>query len=98
MFCTLLGYWVRGGGGGGTGLIYNLLMQLFTAGNSKIKIFETHFFAIVITQNDSPRYVKHVLTRIYVVFTLFWVYGAWGRFSRLPPQPNTQIPKHRITA
>ena len=29
VFCTLFGYWVPGGGGGQTGLVHNLLMQLF---------------------------------------------------------------------
>ena len=67
--------WVsgRGGGGGGAprGLVHNLLMQFFTLGSSKIEVFETCFFDIVITENDYPRYVKHVLGRIYVFSTLF---------------------------
>ena len=45
-------------------------MQFFTLGGSKIEVFETHFFDIVITERDHPRYVKHVLGRIYVFFTL----------------------------
>ena len=68
-------------GGGQTGLVHILLMQFFTLYSSKIAVFETYFFGIVITQNDHPRYVKHVLARIYVVFTLSWVCVAWGRFS-----------------
>ena len=36
-----------------------------------MEVFETCFFDIVITQNDHPSYVKHVLGPIYVVFTLF---------------------------
>ena len=43
---------VGGGGGGGVslkGLVHNLLMQFFTVGSSKIKVFGTHFFDIVIT-------------------------------------------------
>ena len=46
-------------------------MQFFTLGSSKIEVFETCFFDIVTTQNDHPRYIKHVLGRIYVFFTLF---------------------------
>ena len=73
MFFTLFGYLV---GGGGEGLprdwcTHNLLMQFLPLGSSKIEVFETCFFDIVTTQNDHPRYVKHVLGRIYVFFTLF---------------------------
>ena len=50
-------------------------MQVFTPGSSKIEVFETYFFDIVTTQNDHPRYVKHVLGRIYVFFILF---GYWA--------------------
>ena len=35
------------------------------------RIFKTSFYDIVITQYDHPRYVKHVLGRICVFFTLF---------------------------
>ena len=60
------------------GPVHNLLMQFFTLDSSKIEVFETCFFDIVITYNDHPRYVKHVLGRIYVFFTLFgyWVGGG----------------------
>ena len=53
-------------------------MQFFTLDSSKIEVFETCFFDIVITQNDHPRYVKHVLGCIYVFVTLFgyWVGGG----------------------
>ena len=60
-----------GGGGAPKGRVHNLLMQLFNPDSSKIEVFETCFFDIVTTQNDHPRYVKHVLGRIYVFFTLF---------------------------
>ena len=62
-----------GGGGGGSpkGLVHNLLMQFFTLGSSKIEVFETCVSDIVTTQNDHPSYLKHVLGRTYVVFTLF---------------------------
>ena len=46
-------------------------MQFFTPDSSKIEVFETCFFDIVTTQNDHPKYVKHVLGRIYVFLTLF---------------------------
>ena len=50
-------------------------MQFCTLDSSKIEVFKTYFFDIVITQNDHPSYVKHVLGCIYVFFTLF---GYWG--------------------
>ena len=52
-------------------------MKFFTLGSSKIDVFEGYFFDILITQNDHPRYVKHVLGRIFLSFTLFW-YEAGG--------------------
>ena len=75
-------YWGirRAGGGGGApkGLVHNLLMQFFTLDSSKIKVFETYLFDTVIIYNDHQRYVKHVLGRNYVFFTLFgyWVCGG----------------------
>ena len=55
-------------------------MQFFTLGSSKIEGFETYVFDTVITLNDHPRYVKNVLGRIYVFFTLFeyWTRGGGG--------------------
>ena len=53
------------------GLVHNLLMQFFTLDSSKIEVSETYFFDIVITQNDHPSSVKHVLGRIYVFFARF---------------------------
>ena len=51
VFFTPFGYWPHVGGGGGApkGLVHNLLMQLFTLDSSKMEIFETCFFDIVIT-------------------------------------------------
>ena len=50
-------------------------MQFFTLDSSKIEIGDTFFFDTMITKNDHPRYVKHVLGRIYVFFTPF---GHWA--------------------
>ena len=63
---------IGSGGGGGVpkGLVHNLLMQFFTLGSSKMEVSETYFIDIVTTHNDHPRYVKHVLGRIFVFFTL----------------------------
>ena len=86
VFFTLFGYQVGGGGGGGGGApkgrVHNLLMQLFNPDSSKIEVFETCFFDIVTTQNDHPRYVKHVLGRIYVFFTLFGYQVGGGGVSQ----------------
>ena len=52
MFFTLFGYWAHGRGGGGEapkGWVHNLLMQFFTLDSSKIEVFETCFYDIVIT-------------------------------------------------
>ena len=53
---------------------------VFHLGQLKIEVFETHFFDILTTQYDHPRYVKHVLGRVYVFFTLlgFWATGGGG--------------------
>ena len=48
MFFTLFGYKL-GGGGSPKGLVHNLLMHFFTLGSSKMEVFETYFFDIVIT-------------------------------------------------
>ena len=49
-----------------------------------MEVFETYFFDMETTQYDHPRYVKHVLGRIYVFFTLFgyWVGGGGGGLPR----------------
>ena len=79
-FSPYWGIWCRGGGSP-KGLVHNVLMQLFTLGSSKVEVFETYFSDTMITSNDLPSYVKHVLGRIYVVFSLFCVCVAWSRFS-----------------
>ena len=81
--CVFHPIWVFGPGGGGgawglrggspKGWVHNLLMQSFTLGSSKIEVLETCFCDTVIIYNDHPRYVKHVLGRIYIVFPLFCV-------------------------
>ena len=38
-----------GGGGAPKGLVHNMLIQFFTLGSSKIEVFKTYFFDIVIT-------------------------------------------------
>ena len=53
------------------GPVHNLVMQFFTPDSSKMELFETCFFDIVTAQYDHPRYVKHVLGRIYVFFTRY---------------------------
>ena len=63
---------------------HNLLMQFFTPDSSKIEVFETCFFDIVTTQYDHPRYVKHVLGRIYVFFTRFGNQVRGGLGGGLP--------------
>ena len=76
-----LGIGCREGGGlngVGTQPAYAGFFSLYS---SKIEVSKTYFYDIVITQNDHPRYVKHVLARICLVFTLFWVCVARGRFS-----------------
>ena len=71
------------------GLVRKLLMQFFTLGSSKIEVSETYFFDTVITQNDHPRYVKHV-GRNYVFFTFLGVLGArgGGGSQGFPTQPT----------
>ena len=69
-----------GGGGAPKGLVHNLLMQFFTLDSSRMAVFKSCFFDIVTTQYDHPSYLKHILGRIWVFFTLFgyWVGGGGG--------------------
>ena len=70
MFFTLFGIRSRGGGGPKV-LVHNVLMQFFNPDSAKIELFETGFFDIVTTENDHPRYVKHILGCICVLFIAF---------------------------
>ena len=63
-------------------------MQFFTPDSSKMEVFETCFCDIVTTQNDHPRYVKHVLGRIYVFFALLgYQVGGGGGSQGTGAQP-----------
>ena len=70
------------------GPVHNV--QFFTLGSSKIEVSETCFYDIVTTRYDHLRYVKHVLGRIYVVFTLF-VRGGGGGSQGMGTQPANAI-------
>ena len=83
------------GGGSPKGLVHDLLMQFFSRCSSKIKVSATHLFDIMTTQDDPPRYAKHVSGCIYVFFTSFgywvleggspkgWVYNLLMQFFTL---------------
>ena len=72
--------------------MHNLLMQFFTTDSSKMEVFETYFFDIVTSQNDHPRYVKHVLGRIYVFFALFgYQVGGGGGSQGTGAQPSYAV-------
>ena len=73
-----------GGGGGPKGLVHNLLVEFFTLSTSKILAFDSWLFDIVTTQNDHPRYVKHVKGNFNVFFYLIWVFGAGGGGGGVP--------------
>ena len=49
MFFSLFGYCLGGGGGPPKGSVHNLLVQFFTLDSSKMEVFETYFFVIMIT-------------------------------------------------
>ena len=83
VFSPYLGIGPTGGGGGSPkGLAHNLLMQFFTLDSSKMEVFKTCFFDIVTTQYDHPSYLKHVLGRIYMFFTLFGYWVGGGEVSQ----------------
>ena len=59
-------------------------MQFFALDSSKIEVSEPYFFDILATHNDHPSYVKHVLSNIWVFFTLFgyWVCSGGGGITQ----------------
>ena len=79
--------WVLGGGGGGLPRDwYTTWLRSFSPwAAQKSKFSKLIFFDTVITKNDHPRYVKHVLGSIHVFFTLFgnWVWGGGGNQTGL---------------
>ena len=93
VFFTLFGYWAPGGGGPPKALGHGVLIQFFTLGSSKVDVFETRSFDSVITLYDHPRYVQHVLARIYVFFTLFgyWAPGGWGVTQGIGMRPTYAV-------
>ena len=75
MFFTLLGW------GGLPRDRYTTCLCSFSLRTAqKWNFFETCFFDIVTTQYDHPSYLKHILGRIWVFFTLlgYWVGGGGG--------------------
>ena len=92
-FVTSFGYWACGGGGVSQGIGTQPDYAPFQLGQRKNGSFrKLFFFNIVTTQCDHPRYVKHVLGRIFVFFTLFgdWVWG--GRVSQgIGTQPDYAV-------
>ena len=60
------------GGGGGQGWYTTCCCNFSPVGTSKNQVSDKDYVLdIVTTQNYHPIYVKHVLGRIYVLFTLF---------------------------
>ena len=78
MFFILFGYWVPGGGGLPRDGYTTCLCSFSPWAAQKSKFSKLIFFDIVTTQYDHPRYVKHVLGRIYVFFTLLGTRCARG--------------------
>ena len=72
-----LGITRAGWGGSPKALVPNLPMQRFSLYGSKIEVCEI-CFAMVVTQYDRPRYVKHVLGNIYMffIFLRYWAFGG----------------------
>ena len=61
----------------------------------KNRSFRNCFFDIVTTQNDHPSYVKHVLGRIYMFFTLFGYQVGGG--GGAPKGRVHNLPMHFFT-
>ena len=71
VFFTPIGYYVQGGGVLPRDWYTTCLCSFSPCRAQKSTFSKLVFFDIVTTQNDHPRYVKHVLGCIYVFFTLF---------------------------
>ena len=93
MFFTYLGIRSELGGGGCQGIGTQPTYVVFQPLQLKNRIFETCFFDIVITQNDHPRYVKHVFGRVCVCLTLFGnlLPGGGGFSQGIGAQPANAI-------
>ena len=96
VFSISFPYWVRmwGGRGSPKSLVHNLLMQYLTMGSSKTQCFETYFFHIMTTQNDNPRYVKHIFgsNSVFFIFIRSWL-PLWGGEAphRIGMQPANAV-------
>ena len=62
-------------------------MKFFTPGSSKIEVIETSFYDIVSTEKDHPRYLKHVSSRIYVLFTYLGIRFGGGVYQGIGTRP-----------
>ena len=67
--CCLLYLGIRSGGGVFQGIGTRPAYAGFHPRQLKNQRFRNLFFDIVTTQYDHPRYVKHVLGRVYMIFT-----------------------------
>ena len=71
-------------------MVHNLLMQFFTLRSSTMEVFRCCSYDIVITQNDHPKYVKHVLACIYTIFNL-WMAPKRGADGKLGPEHGVRL-------
>ena len=83
MFFPVSGYWARVGEGLPRDWYTNCFF--FPPWAAPNPSFQNFFFDTMITENDHPRYVKHVLGHIPVFFTVFgyWVHGGRGSVKGL---------------
>ena len=73
-------------------MVHSLLMQFFTLDNTKMEVFKTWFFDIVTTRYDHPSYLKQILGRIYMFFTLFgYCAGERGGSQGIGTQPANAV-------
>ena len=55
------------------GPAYRLLMQFFTLGSYKIEVLQTFFLHTMTVQNNHPRYLKHVMTRLRILDRIWFL-------------------------